>query len=122
MVDFWMVALIYTSLEISYWYYRWFAQLKKEPLPIVTSLLLAVFYAHAILAVNFGVRFFWQIDVLTKPIFPFMIWVGSVLHLIPIWKQKIHQHAHPGSYFIRAVIVSVIFSYFFKGFCNECFQ
>lgn len=115
MLNFWIAALIYTSLEISYWYYLWFRQLNKEPLPIVTSLLSAVFYAHLLLAINFGVRFLCHIDMLTNPIFPFLMWVGSVLHLIPIWKQELDAKSGPQYYAIRVLTFSILFAYFFKG-------
>lgn len=115
MVDFWVSALIYTALEISFWYFKWFRTLTKESLPIVTSLLLAVFYTHAVMAINFSIRFIWDIDMLTKPIFPFMMWVGAMLHMIPIWKQKIHNTATAKFFFVRMILFSIPFSYLFKG-------
>ena len=96
-------ALTYTALEITYWYFRWWGHLSKEPLPIVKSLLFAVFNAHLVMLISYGYHLYSGQPLFNDPAWMTFIWFGSIFHLLPIWKQKLNRRATVEAYFLRVI-------------------
>lgn len=101
-----LAALAYTAIEIAFWYSQWWNALNKEPMPIVKSLLFAVFYAHAMLVINLLYHIVTGADIFRNPIFTGLLLLGAISHLLPIWRQNIHKKSNPCAYLLRLVVFS----------------
>lgn len=108
------LAVTYTSLEISYWYFRWWRSIRKDNLPIVRSLLLAIFIAQLVIFGGYV-----QHLLLNPPFFEDALWLISVLiartlYMIPVWKQGLPS-ATIGMYLLRmgifATVITLIGTY-----------
>lgn len=106
-------AVAYTSLEIAYWYYRWWTELKGEPLPIVKSLLFAIFMPNLMFFFVYSYHLYQHLatsipELYQEPQWIAAVWLARVLYLVPVWKQKLKFVATPQMYLLRlAAFVTV---------------
>lgn len=106
---FLIAALAYTCLEVVYWYRKWYGHLdKSQPMPIVKSLLFAVLYAHAMMLINIFYQGCYGANILSSGFSTTLILLGAASHLIPVWRQSIHEAASIGHYLVRTAIVGTL--------------
>lgn len=100
-------AVTYTALESAYWYFRWWLQLRNEPLPIVKSLLFAVFTAQIVILFGYGYHIATEFGNFEDPIWLASILMARMLYMIPIWRQKIRAASFP-MYLLRATAFATL--------------
>lgn len=100
-------AVVYTAIESAFWYFRWWLQLRKEPLPIVKSLLFAVFTAQIVIIFGYLYHILAQLGGFEDPLWLSSILLARMLYLIPIWRQKLRFGSFP-MYLIRLTIFGTL--------------
>ena len=109
MIELFLAAVLtYTAFEIAYWYYRWWKTVNKEPLPVVRSLLWAVFVAHLLVLLPCAYYIYTGHPPFSNPTFLGILYAGSVFYMVPIWKQTLNKHTTPLMYLARTMLFATV--------------
>lgn len=106
-----LIAMIYTSLEVAYWYLKWYKHINKEPMPVVKALLSAVFLAHVIKIGAISYRIYTHHILWSEPVFYLFPLLGSLAYMTAIFRQDIHRCTKPLSFFARVATISSILTW-----------
>lgn len=105
-ITFLAAALLYTSLEVTYWYVRWYNQVVNKPMPVVKGLLIAVIIAHLFKVAVVTYESYNYTEAVDDRVFYFLMLAGSVIYMLPIWRQHLHRCTTPLSFCLRVAIIS----------------